>query len=170
MQHSEFVRKWREFADAHAKAAAPARLRHAVMAAWDGEHDGPAPAPGMVRPFRTAAAVALTGAVAMLAAVMVREPVPRAWPQPTDTGATARDAAMDLDTQPMVRLVADAAFEGEPLTLVRLRLPRASLASIGITLGDAEPSSLVDVDVVVGSDGLARAIQRIQPAIDAPSD
>jgi hypothetical protein len=71
---------------------------------------------------------------------------------------------------PLIRLVADPVFQNEPLTLVRLRLPRTSLAAIGIAFAEPEKASLVDVDVVVGSDGLPRSIQRIQPAIDARFD
>src|SRR5262245_5445316 len=63
---------------------------------------------------------------------------------------------------PMVRLTADPAFETESLQIVRLRMPRASLAVFGFALFEPEASVLVDVDVVVGDDGLPRDIRRIR--------
>jgi hypothetical protein len=53
-------------------------------------------------------------------------------------------------------LVGDPILEGEPLRVVRMRVPAAALETLGVrsTSGDAD----VDVDVIVGEDGVARAI------------
>jgi len=66
----------------------------------------------------------------------------------------------------MVRLTADPAFETESLQIVRLRVPRASLEVFGVALLEPEASVLVDVDVVVGDDGLPRDIRRIRRVVD----
>jgi hypothetical protein len=149
---SEFEHLWREFARGDANVTAPPRLRHAVMRAWDTAHDEPAFSTRRPRAVRMALAAGLVAAT-MLTVVTVRE-----------RETTVRESI------PLVRLVADPVFQNEPLTLVRLRMPRTDLAAIGITLIEPETASLVDVDVVVGSDGLARSIQRIQPAVDARFD
>lgn len=66
----------------------------------------------------------------------------------------------------MVRLTADPAFETESLQIVRLRVPRVSLEVFGVALLEPEASVLVDVDVVVGDDGLPRDIRRIRRVVD----
>jgi negative regulator of sigma E activity len=66
---------------------------------------------------------------------------------------------------PAVRLTADPAFESESLQIVRLRVPRTSLEVFGVALLEPEASVLVDVDVVVGDDGLPRDIRRIRPVV-----
>jgi hypothetical protein len=149
---SEFEHLWREFARSDANVTAPVRLRDAVMSAWDTAHGEPVSSTRRPRAVRVALAAGLE-AVTVLTAVTLREPE-----------TTVRESI------PLIRLVADPVFQNEPLTLVRLRLPRTSLAAIGIAFTEPEKASLVDVDVVVGSDGLPRSIQRIQPAIDARFD
>jgi hypothetical protein len=144
--------RWRDFADADAQVHAPPRLRLAVMAAWDRSHGVGVPAPPRRRRLVTVAAVAAAAVVAVAAVVLRDRPRPLAL-QPAAAA-------------PIVRLVADATLENEPLQIVRVRLPRTSLGALGITLISAEASSLVDVDVLVGSDGLPRAIQHIAPALD----
>jgi hypothetical protein len=66
----------------------------------------------------------------------------------------------------IVRLTADLTFETESLRVVRLRLPRTSLEAFGVALIDPDTSSLVDIDLVVGDDGLAREILRARPVVD----
>jgi hypothetical protein len=63
------------------------------------------------------------------------------------------------------RLIADPTFDTESFEIVRLRLPRTSLEAIGVALIGPEITSLVDVDVVVGGDGLPRAIRSIRPVV-----
>jgi hypothetical protein len=48
----------------------------------------------------------------------------------------------------------------ETVQLVRIRMPVTALAALGITT-DPEASGVVDVDVTVGDDGLARDIRGI---------
>jgi hypothetical protein len=62
----------------------------------------------------------------------------------------------------VVRFIADPTFETESLRIVRLRLPRTNLEAFGVALLEPETSSLVDVDVVVGDDGLPLEIRRIR--------
>jgi hypothetical protein len=61
-----------------------------------------------------------------------------------------------------VALVSAAApAAGEPLQLVRLRVPRQALAMFGLVLIDPDAAGLVDVDVLVGEDGLPRDIRGV---------
>ena len=49
----------------------------------------------------------------------------------------------------------------ETVQLVRIRMPVTALAALGITTTDPDTSGIVDVDVTVGDDGLARDIRAI---------
>lgn len=66
----------------------------------------------------------------------------------------------------IVTLAADRAFETEVLQIMRVRVPRESLQVFGVPLPGPEASGLVDVDVLVGADGLARDIRRIRSVVD----
>lgn len=168
MSESDFNRRWREFADADKDVQAPARLRRSVMAAWAARdsvlRETPSRRHGLLA-TAAAAVIALAVGAAIVLPYRTRElahPVERAVSHEADPATAAHDAM----AAPVVRLVADAALENEPLQVIRVRLPRASLSDLGIAPGEAEASSLVDVDVVVGSDGLPRAIRHIGPAFD----
>jgi hypothetical protein len=67
---------------------------------------------------------------------------------------------------PLVSLTGEPALAAEPLQLVRLRVPRTSLRAFGVALIDPDASGLVDVDLIVGSDGLPRDIRRVRPVVD----
>jgi hypothetical protein len=52
------------------------------------------------------------------------------------------------------------------LQVVRVRMSRAGLASLGLAIVDPEAEGLVDVDMLVGDDGIARVIRRAAAASD----
>jgi hypothetical protein len=49
--------------------------------------------------------------------------------------------------------------------IVRMEVPRASLAAMGLLPSDSRASESVTADVLVGHDGTARAIRFVQPAV-----
>lgn len=53
-----------------------------------------------------------------------------------------------------------SALEGS-LTLVRVRMPRRAFATLGVPIVNPEAEGLVDVEVVVAEDGIARSIRRV---------
>ena len=61
---------------------------------------------------------------------------------------------------PQLRASFDAAPQ-ETFQLVRLRLPRQALATLGFLFIDPEATGVVDVDVLVGEDGLPRHIRKV---------
>jgi hypothetical protein len=169
MPQSDFDRAWAEFVDADTEVQPPARLRRSVMAAWDAPESREIPRSPPRRGLVAAGAFAAAVALAVGAAIGWPDrphqlPYPAGHAEPD--GVHASTTAEGAEPAPVVRLVADAALENEPLQVIRVRLPRASLADLGITLVESEVSSLVDVDVVVGSDGLPRAIRHVGPAFD----
>ena len=79
---------------------------------------------------------------------------------------TAAEVPLAGGSAPLVALTGEPALEAEPLQLVRVRVPRTSLRAFGVALIDPDASGLVDVDLVVGSDGLPRDIRRVRPVVD----
>ena len=208
MSESDFDSAWRAFADADARVRAPDRIRHAVMAAWD----GPREVRGAVRSrhrdvVRAALAVAATMAITVawfhfrdshapvrdadvavsrsarppsvgaddepdrVATVAHPEPV-RSSPRVVRRAPRVLRDVISAETPltggsaPLVALTGERALAAEPLQLVRVRVPRTSLRAFGVALIDPDASGLVDVDLVVGSDGLPRDIRRVRPVVD----
>jgi len=60
-------------------------------------------------------------------------------------------------------LVADPVVDASALSVVRVRMPRSTLARFGIPIADPEASGSVDLEVLVGEDGIARTIRRAVP-------
>lgn len=50
----------------------------------------------------------------------------------------------------------------EPLQMVRLRLPIEALQALGLAVFELDASGVVDVDVVIGEDGLPRDIRQVR--------
>jgi hypothetical protein len=62
----------------------------------------------------------------------------------------------------MLRLSPDPVAALETVQLVRLRLPREALQAFGLVLLEPETTGIVDVDVLVGEDGLPRDIRKVR--------
>ena len=56
-------------------------------------------------------------------------------------------------------LVPDAGVEA-PLTMMRVRMSRSAFSRLGIPIANPDGDGMVDVDVLVGEDGVARSIRR----------
>lgn len=52
--------------------------------------------------------------------------------------------------------------ETEPVYLVRVRVPREALQALGLVLLEPDAPDVVDVDVLIGEDGLARDIRQVR--------
>ena len=81
--------------------------------------------------------------------------------------ATANNTARPNEAESMtdcISLVADApaATPLESGQLVRVRVPRAALASLGLPLNAERGNEPVKADVLLGGDGLARAIRFVR--------
>jgi hypothetical protein len=56
-------------------------------------------------------------------------------------------------------LVPDAEM-GAPLTMMRVRMPRSAFSRLGVPIANPDGDGMVDVEVLVGEDGVARSIRR----------
>ena len=71
--------------------------------------------------------------------------------------ATAVRPSVAADTSPTVILIGEPILDGEHVRLVRMRLPAATLHALGVR-STVPSSDDVDVDVVIGEDGVARGL------------
>jgi hypothetical protein len=148
-------------------ARVPPRVDAAVMAAWDDFADRLADRPAaarlrraVARPRRTTVWhrarpwpvwVAACAAIVMVAVLL---------PWQTTGGGTARGAGAST---PLIQreLVLVPELEGTgPLALMRVRMTRREFSRLGVPISNPEGDGLVDVEVLVGEDGVARSIRR----------
>jgi hypothetical protein len=57
-------------------------------------------------------------------------------------------------------LVPDPVPDSAPLSVMRVRMPRSAFATLGLPIVNPNAEGFVDVEVLVGEDGIARAIRR----------
>ena len=130
------------------EAQVPAHVDAAVMAAWDA---------GRPRKSRTVSRPWAPWGVAfgalVLTAVLVR------WiTSNTAVPSRTTDAPAPLIQQEVV-LVPELDRAG-PLMLMRVRMTRREFSRLGVPISNPDGGGLVDVEVLVGEDGIARSIRR----------
>jgi anti-sigma factor RsiW len=114
-------------------------------------------------------------ALAVAAGLLIVAAVPARWM--TRRQAVTSSTAADSDAARARAAVSEVstaflplAYSSVPITngqLVRLEVPRAALASFGlapIEFLDSPSAGTVTADVIVGEDGLARAVRFVRPA------
>ena len=162
---------WRQFAREDVAMAAPPALEQRVLAAWESLQHPPRRSPRPIR-RRLFLGVGALGAVAgtlFLAFSLWSHHATTVPPDPASGAAvSATRPARDLrhSSQPMpadalLTFTADPALETETLELVRVRMPRLALQAVGVVVGGPNAEGFVEVDVVVGEDGLPRDVRRV---------
>lgn len=91
--------------------------------------------------------------------VEARPPSRRTAGTPAGSFAMARSPRAHRLPPPVMTLGAAPLHDTEPLQLARLRLPRERLQALGIPVLEPGAGGLVDIEVLVGEDGLARDIR-----------
>jgi hypothetical protein len=125
----------------------PSRVESAVLAAWD--RDRAARRAERRRALRhraaaTAAAVAITVGLVQLGRVFHQ---------------TARTPGAPVGDTRTLLVVGEPILQGEPVRVVRMRVPVSTLTELGVRPATGSTASHVDLDVIVGEDGIARAIR-----------
>ena len=129
--------------EGHVKA--PPRVEAAVLAAWDRTHAARTVSPSRQRWQRVAAvAAALTISLGLAQ-------LGRALQQ------AVRTPALEANSNDTLLLVGEPILQGEPVRVVRMRIPASTLVGLGVRADGGVAQ--VDVDVIVGEDGVARAIR-----------
>jgi hypothetical protein len=180
---SSLTRALRELAAAERQVETPPHVETAIMAAWDAAHAAP-PA----RRFVHTAATIAAGITIVCAAALQHElaegplPLPRspvlasapatlppAAPVDQDERRSRRTPVTTTRPQPVadparasLMLVGGPIASNEIVRVVRMRVTRSALAELGITATRSTttvPTDMVDVDVLVGEDGVARGLR-----------
>jgi hypothetical protein len=128
----------------------PARVEARVMAGWDAAF-GPQSSPTLAgsRLSRTLRYTSALAAGLVLVAGLGR------------LGQGLRDGALTRHATERATLlfVGEPILDGEAVRIVRMRIPAATLANLGMRSTATDPAAAVDVDVLVGEDGVARAVR-----------
>lgn len=149
MQHEDYALAdaLEELRRAEARMATPPHVEAAVLAAWD-----KAQAYEMAsRPrnfWRDAAAVAAAVTIA-IGLAQLGQRLQRATPPAPGQSEHSRT----------LLLVGEPILQGEPVRMVRMRVPASTLTGLGVRSVTGTPGEHIDVDVIVGEDGVARAIR-----------
>lgn len=97
----------------------------------------------------------LAAAALVLLAVFARKEIWKAKPADTDASQTANAPLIPIP-------YAEPLYTAERTELVRVNIPVAQLLSWGFSASGADPNSRVNADVLMGEDGLARAVRVVE--------
>jgi len=143
-----------------ASDGAPARLEAALVAAFRRQKAQPPRDRSVGRSLRPRAALvpalAATAALALAAHAVARRPT--AAPSPSQEVVAPETFGSDF----MPLAYADDTVSLEGGQVVRVRLPRAALLSLGWPLAEDETPETMSADVLLGHDGVARAIRFVR--------
>ena len=137
------------------RAQVPAHVDAAVMAAWEqrGMRAGLAEAPTASRPWVPWAAAC---AAVVVTTVLVT------W-KTSDTAAPSRIAGAPAPLIEQELVLVPEFDRAGPLMLMRVRMTRREFSRLGVPISNPDGDGLVDVEVLVGEDGVARSIRRAVP-------
>jgi len=159
MKHSErsqerLARSLQMLAEIESGSKTPARVETAVMARWDAMQKRRVPS-RMRRVARVATAMA--AGITIFGALAWHNMTVRLKPDTTSTVRLKPDT-----TYTTVAVVGGPLMADEPIRVVRMRVARSVLGELGIpspAQRGAAPAATVDIDVLVGEDGVARGVR-----------
>lgn len=158
--HARLTRSLQMLAEIEAASQTPPRVENAVMARWDAERVRRVPS-RTKRAVRVvtamAAGVTLIGAATWLRSA--RDPELALGPGTTNQVRLKPDTT---DAYTTVAVVGGPLMANEPVRVVRMRVARSVLGELGVpspARRGAAPAETVDIDVLVGEDGVARGVR-----------
>jgi hypothetical protein len=123
----------------------PPHVEAAVLAAWDKAHAETATRRRSIWRDAGAVAAAVTLAIGLAQLGLQLEQLT----QPAQQSENSRT----------LLLVGEPILQGEPVRMVRMRVPASTLTGLGVRPVTGMPGEHIDVDLIVGEDGVARAIR-----------
>jgi len=167
MKHSErnqerLTQSLQMLAEIESASKTSPRVETVVMARWDADHDPSRRTRSrnrrVIRMATLAAGITIVGALVWERNPEVRLPSTLLTPGKPDTTPRLKPDA----TYTTVAVVGGPLMANEPIRVVRMRVARSVLGELGIpspTQRGAAPPETVDIDVLVGEDGVARAVR-----------
>jgi hypothetical protein len=160
MKHSErsqarLARSLQMLAEIESASQTPSRVENAVMVRWDARQMRRAPSRTR-RVVRVATAMA-AGITIFGVLAWQRHATVRLKPDTADTVRLKPDTAYTT-----VAVVGGPLMADEPVRVVRMRVARSALGELGIpspAQRGAAQAETVDIDVLVGEDGVARGVR-----------
>jgi hypothetical protein len=152
---------------------ASARVEGRLIAAFRG-YAGLAAHSGLPSPPAWMPAVSAAAALAIAAVLLVRSPEPKpvrkASPNamhfaaaPTLTESAPAVSETEMAEGEFIPLPNAGEFDaGEEMNLVRLEFPRSAMLALGFEVGDESEGEPVSADVMIGPDGVARAVRFLE--------
>ena len=83
--------------------------------------------------------------------------------KPTNPGAPSRTAGPPAPLIQQELVLVPEFDRAGPLMLMRVRMTRREFSRLGVPISNPDGDGLVDVEVLVGEDGVARSIRRAVP-------
>ncbi len=164
MKHSErgddrLTRALQMLAEIEAASSTSSRVETAVMARWDAEHDQRQRARARTRRSCAERRRSQRGSRSSAGwrGSATRSETVRLKPDTTDTVRLKPDT-----TYTTVAVVGGPLMADEPIRVVRMRVARSVLGELGIPSSAQRGAALaetVDIDVLVGEDGVARGVR-----------
>ena len=136
---------------AMAAAFATSLVAAAVVITWRGESDARHTL-GNIPPEKSAAPgvpEVVEGTIAPPRGVEQAMALPRARRRPVASPATGAAYVLVPD-----------AYMDAPLMMMRVRMPRSAFSRLGVPIANPDGDGMVDVEMLVGEDGVARSIRR----------
>jgi hypothetical protein len=132
----------------------PPRVEAALLAAWDSEVRGAHVVTERVHRTPRRRGEKGTQVAALAAGVLLAVTLGR-------LGQTLREAALPpaAGETASLLLLGEPILVGEMVRVVRMEMPAAALARLGMRTSSVDPTTPITVDVLVGEDGVARAIR-----------
>lgn len=160
-----FAAAWSAFASDDARATVPfalaARVREAAQAACALRHANRR----IARRQRILVALGTAAALALAIAGLLS----RKGPAETPDARIRVSTEIAVEHQPrrdaLVTLAVDPVQETEQLALVHIRVTQDALLPLGIATNEPGASGLIDVEVLVGGDGLPRDIRSMRTVL-----
>jgi hypothetical protein len=185
-------RRLRALADEDCHAQTPSHVHAAVMQKWDVVRSFARNPRFERRRLATILAIGSLAAAVVAAMVIYRAPSEPSRPEPAIARPPERPPvildrlAADRDTRAEVRgqrprrsrtrvetmapryregmvFVADPVLDASATKIVRVRVARTALVTLGVPLVEPDDRGLVDLEMLVGEDGVARTIRRVVP-------
>ena len=147
-------------AEIEAASETPSRVETAVMAKWDASRRDQAKADrSRTSRFVRGAATTAAGITLVGALAWPRGASEPARTSPVPPSGVATETPVGYTT---VAVVGGPLQAGEPIRIVRMRVARSVLSELGISSAsraDGAEANSVDIDVLVGEDGVARGVR-----------